>query len=521
MEHAVRTAVSSSPSSEQSSDEVSSAGNANPPKEAPRQKKWAVKVKTGCLTCRTRRVKCDEAKPACQRCLKSGHKCRGYTVVAQSQKKPLKFAVNIAPDIAREYEKGHSTFGPVQRGGRLPRRLREAEPPDWDYIESFRYFYSVIQPHRDSELDADHDQHLPSARTSVRPIFIISTLAHRISNASKAYGRMQHAGENPALTGAWENYFRFVLEVIGIVNECINDKGPYGGYRGTFSRIVDLVALEIELQGAAWGAHTEGFLAFLEHYGGVQEVLRLPRPPLYQFQFVFVHGLAANTTSPAHKQISGFTKLADDDIRVIVGNAMFIDMPCPTDLFLEMVHITRLRVLVDSGTILTAHIKTIASKIFDRIDDFEPESWTESYKLSTAPVITNIARAYKAAVMMYGILTLPASAYVSWSAARGVLRPYRQLLVTQRSDLLAHARKTWSVLSSQSALCWPLIVAGVALANGPLEDQEFVSTCLRTIWLHPNAYCGPIVCLDKLHALWQSGKTGWEDCFDEPVPPIP
>ncbi|EEY23476.1 conserved hypothetical protein [Verticillium alfalfae VaMs.102] len=34
----------------------------------------------GCWTCRDRRVKCDERKPACQRCLQSGQNCRGYGV---------------------------------------------------------------------------------------------------------------------------------------------------------------------------------------------------------------------------------------------------------------------------------------------------------------------------------------------------------------------------------------------------------------------------------------------------------
>lgn len=32
----------------------------------------------GCTTCRRRRVKCDEAKPECQRCIKLGTKCEGY-----------------------------------------------------------------------------------------------------------------------------------------------------------------------------------------------------------------------------------------------------------------------------------------------------------------------------------------------------------------------------------------------------------------------------------------------------------
>ncbi|KAG4432316.1 hypothetical protein IFR05_012195 [Cadophora sp. M221] len=42
---------------------------------APRRR---TKVKTGCYTCKYRRVKCDEAKPDCQRCVKFGVECDGY-----------------------------------------------------------------------------------------------------------------------------------------------------------------------------------------------------------------------------------------------------------------------------------------------------------------------------------------------------------------------------------------------------------------------------------------------------------
>ncbi|EDO02632.1 hypothetical protein SS1G_05109 [Sclerotinia sclerotiorum 1980 UF-70] len=36
------------------------------------------KSKTGCTTCKIRRVKCDEAKPSCMRCKNFGRKCDGY-----------------------------------------------------------------------------------------------------------------------------------------------------------------------------------------------------------------------------------------------------------------------------------------------------------------------------------------------------------------------------------------------------------------------------------------------------------
>nr|RBQ98630.1 hypothetical protein FVER53263_20009 [Fusarium verticillioides] len=44
----------------------------------PRKKRYATKRKTGCITCRIRRVKCDEDKPSCNRCVSTGRKCDGY-----------------------------------------------------------------------------------------------------------------------------------------------------------------------------------------------------------------------------------------------------------------------------------------------------------------------------------------------------------------------------------------------------------------------------------------------------------
>lgn len=41
-----------------------------------RKKRWAPKARTGCLMCRTRRVKCDENKPFCYTCQRLGHECQ-------------------------------------------------------------------------------------------------------------------------------------------------------------------------------------------------------------------------------------------------------------------------------------------------------------------------------------------------------------------------------------------------------------------------------------------------------------
>ncbi|KAM7222398.1 hypothetical protein V8F06_002176 [Rhypophila decipiens] len=41
-------------------------------------RKGSKKVRTGCITCKIRKVKCDEAKPFCIRCTKTGRRCDGY-----------------------------------------------------------------------------------------------------------------------------------------------------------------------------------------------------------------------------------------------------------------------------------------------------------------------------------------------------------------------------------------------------------------------------------------------------------
>ncbi|RAL10163.1 Zn(II)2Cys6 transcription factor [Aspergillus homomorphus CBS 101889] len=43
-----------------------------------RARRSTPKVRSGCLTCKARRIKCDETKPTCQRCTHSNRTCEGY-----------------------------------------------------------------------------------------------------------------------------------------------------------------------------------------------------------------------------------------------------------------------------------------------------------------------------------------------------------------------------------------------------------------------------------------------------------
>ncbi|PYH42547.1 Zn(II)2Cys6 transcription factor [Aspergillus saccharolyticus JOP 1030-1] len=50
-----------------------------------RQKRWAPRARTGCITCKIRRIKCDETKPSCKKCVSTGRRCDGYAPVRQGQ----------------------------------------------------------------------------------------------------------------------------------------------------------------------------------------------------------------------------------------------------------------------------------------------------------------------------------------------------------------------------------------------------------------------------------------------------
>lgn len=50
-------------------------------------KKIRKRTRTGCLTCRKRRIKCDERKPFCNNCEKSKKCCAGYVDITSKKKK--------------------------------------------------------------------------------------------------------------------------------------------------------------------------------------------------------------------------------------------------------------------------------------------------------------------------------------------------------------------------------------------------------------------------------------------------
>ncbi|KAK6544339.1 hypothetical protein TWF694_001039 [Orbilia ellipsospora] len=69
------------------------------------------RTKTGCLTCRKRRIKCDEAHPTCKNCAKSKRECLGYDPIfkqAPQGPPPIQPAPTNTPPSLAPANYGHS-----------------------------------------------------------------------------------------------------------------------------------------------------------------------------------------------------------------------------------------------------------------------------------------------------------------------------------------------------------------------------------------------------------------------------
>ncbi|KAJ0344979.1 hypothetical protein COL154_005696 [Colletotrichum chrysophilum] len=94
-----------------------------PRKDGPSTRASKPKVRTGCITCKRRRVKCDEAKPTCHNCVKRKVPCEGYITEPRAPKTPPKQAsrsprdavVAISPRVVEPSYEGLVFTSQLQR----------------------------------------------------------------------------------------------------------------------------------------------------------------------------------------------------------------------------------------------------------------------------------------------------------------------------------------------------------------------------------------------------------------------
>ncbi|ORY59726.1 uncharacterized protein BCR38DRAFT_445346 [Pseudomassariella vexata] len=94
-----------------------------------------VKVKSGCSTCKIRKVKCDEGRPCCKRCIGTGRICDGYGIWGgggngygqrrtgpkdSNTDPPPKLAVTISPTVLVDDDQGYFEWFRYRTALKLP-----------------------------------------------------------------------------------------------------------------------------------------------------------------------------------------------------------------------------------------------------------------------------------------------------------------------------------------------------------------------------------------------------------------
>ncbi|XWW92754.1 hypothetical protein V2A60_000680 [Cordyceps javanica] len=502
-----------------------------------RQKRWATRGRTGCLTCRVRHVKCDETKPVCNRCVNGRRECRGYdfgTSSSSSSSSSSPATVPTAEDrnLIRETDWRVTDLVREADAARRRRRLLEPEPPDWECMEGLRYYCAYVMPCCEEQLMTPFIGP-PPCHGPNRPIFLLDVSSHRIADASKARGKLLRAAEEPCVDGAWASHSRHMLHILDFVNKGIADNSQARSNQAILRRICTLLHFDLIVDASTWRPHLLGYIAMIQHMGGVRELLRLNNAHLNNTQWsILIVAVAANTTSPASKQVPGFDAYTDQDVEFLSALDLNPDLPCPPALLVALKNLTQLRGRIAQGRCPKSVANASVRELFRKISAFDHEAWAKTITFEVAATVSTLGRIFQVAVRLYGILSLPPSATVSWALACGYprlpdLSMYESVRVSHRRELLGLLYPFRGTFKKVLALSWPVTVAGVSLAGpgaGPggsyAQDRRFIAETLLDMWTSRLARCGPILCLEKLRAFWASGKTAWDDCFDEPVPPL-
>ncbi|KAF9740144.1 hypothetical protein PMIN06_003765 [Paraphaeosphaeria minitans] len=149
------------------------------------ERQHKLRVKTGCETCRARRVKCDEAKPECLRCTKTGRKCEGY--------KHVQTARHGSPSAAASFRNSSFLVVPQKPPSpNVPKSPTRSLSPDAMENRSFLYFQTHTLPKWTEFFDSDLWSQKIMQLSHVEPaikhgILALSTMHERFESTSPVF----------------------------------------------------------------------------------------------------------------------------------------------------------------------------------------------------------------------------------------------------------------------------------------------------------------------------------------------
>lgn len=176
-----------------------------------------------------------------------------------------------------------------------------------------------------------------------------------------------------------------------------------------------------------------------------------------------------------------------------------------------MININQLRAQTKMPGAADEAIRGEAEELLERIEGFSPEQWaTENISYASYQEDWDcIGTIYKSAIAIYCILSMQSL----------LIFPSTPELESKRT---AHGNRLMKCLAKgllsprlSKFMMWPGMVAGVEAVNRGTTVREIVAGQLA-LMSKDMGTATPLQAVGVLRKFWASGKTGWDDCFDEP-----
>ncbi|OAA60197.1 C6 zinc finger domain protein [Akanthomyces lecanii RCEF 1005] len=387
-------------------------------------------------------------------------------------------------------------------------------------MQAIRYYLEAVRPARATEFLEIIDPDFRNASLQV-PCFAGKIMIHRLVTECRRHDRLIRADTDPAFAGLWRNLLRNVVQQIELTNRRLNvvqENDSMSVLYGLHSLIYTNCAIE----SAAWRAHLKGAFAYIGHIGGTKAA-GTARRGVSTIGWFLLFAAVSNTMSRADMQETAYFTYSDEDIRASLSRVLNSDFPCPVDLVMTVVRITRLRhQTVTSKGNLDASFAFSVREVFVDIDVCDRGTWGAPgflIKKDLAPVFGDI---FQCAVRLFGILTLPRREVLASFPTSGdctAHEAYSNLRDAERRRLIQLLRQVFPRLKYTPALRWPLVVAGVAAATerSSEQDRDYIAQSIYNVWKHPLSELTDFQMLVRLRRFWLLDETDWDTCFNNTV----
>ncbi|KAH0491924.1 hypothetical protein TgHK011_003325 [Trichoderma gracile] len=424
---------------------------------------------------------------------------------------------------SRQLQQWGSTNSSRQMQVSVPPDLR---PEQWDFVDAIQYYNNLLLPKLRArqivqnpawggELNGKALQALTAAN---RHCILAIAVGYRIMCVSIIHGLDLEPSTSGPASHLWLEFYRHMGKSIRALNDEIQRSG---NVFNIFSSMAHLMSAEVLVSNSlSWRLHAEGYLMLIKHCGGLRKLMNTSATPLLMQSFVI--GITVfNTTSPSHAQLVDACNFDVDDVMTLYEIGSSPLFYCPAPLFREIFLINRLRLEASaalsssSPPSSSSHLLSEPSTschVLERIDAYSVPHVPQAPGIDDqkAQNLLLVSLLFKSAVAVFASLTLPCTSRCS--AHKSCAEVHR----IHRANLFHLLDTTSEFLPLLDHILWPVVVAGTAAARGSVEDRMLVEMYLLNGARDPFTGGCTGSALATMRRFWKAGKTGWDECFDQP-----